>query len=256
MLKTRLFDLSEKVAIVNERNEGTGFVISRGLAAFNAKVVLNTNNQKNGKKAVEAIEKEGGYAICISADVSKKESIHNMVERTVKQFGRIDILVNNMDFIIRKPTEEISEREWDNTIEVNLKSVFFSVQEVGTQMIKQKRGKIINVSSIGADCGLDLRSSYCASKGGVSQLTKALALDWAKYNINVNAIAPGVIVTNMERACFLNDSPKYEQLIGRICLGRLGEPEDIVGMAIFLASDASDYITGQTIYVDGGYTIF
>jgi NAD(P)-dependent dehydrogenase (short-subunit alcohol dehydrogenase family) len=256
MSNAGIFDLSDRIAIVTGGSQGIGFAIASGLARFSAKVVISNRKANKGGEAAEAIRKEGGYAIHIPVDVLKKESVQEMIEKTMNRFGRIDILVNDAGVIFRKQPEEISKEDLDYIIDTNLKGVFLCAQEAGKQMIKQKRGKIINISSIGADCALELRSAYCASKGGVSQLTKALALDWAKYNINVNAIAPGGILTDMNRDYFMKETEKYDQLVRRVCLGRHGEPKDIVGMAIFLASDASDYVTGQTIYIDGGYTIF
>jgi 2-deoxy-D-gluconate 3-dehydrogenase len=175
------------------------------------------------------------------------------VDLTVKKFGKIDFLFNNAGTIRRTPSEDYTEKDWDEVIEVNLKGPFFLAQAVAKVMIAQKRkGKIINTSSLMSVQGGKRVPAYAASKGGLSQVTKTMANDWAKYNILVNAIGPGWVKTELTEA-LQQDKERYTEILGRIPLGRWAESEDVVGTAIFLASGASDYITGQTIFVDGGW---
>jgi len=249
------FDLSRQVAIVTGGSQGIGLTLAKSLASVGAQIVVVNRRAPEGEAAAQGIKQEGGSAISIPADISQKKSVEEMVGKTLKRYGRIDILVNNAGVIVRKPAEETEEKDWDLTMGINLKGLFFCCQVVGKQMIKQKKGKIINLSSVAATFGLKNRAPYNASKAGVSQLTKSLALEWAKYGINVNAIGPGIIRTALNEAYIDSDPEKKRKMIQKIPLGRFGKPEDLSGIVIFLASPASDYLTGQTIYVDGGYSI-
>jgi gluconate 5-dehydrogenase len=250
MFNNDLFSLTDKVAIITGGSQGIGFGIAKAFGELKAKVVIVNRNPDQGMKAVDDIQRSGGYAISIPTDVVDLKSVGKMVQMVIDKFNKIDILVNNAAVNIRKPAEQMDETEFNYIIGINLKGVFICTQEVGRQMIKQKRGKIINISSTGANRALENLAVYCASKGGVSQLTKVFAYEWGKYNITVNAIGPGSVPTAM------SDPERFKKFLERIPLGRLGTPQDIAGLAIVLASDASNYITGQTIYVDGGWTIF
>ena len=248
-------NLNEKVSIVTGGSRSIGLAMAKRLANAGSDIVIVNRNASEGDEAVQDIRKNGGSAISISADVSKKDSVEGMIKKTIEHYGRIDVLVNCAGVIVRKPAIETTEVDWDWTLSVNLKGLFFCCLAAGKQMIQQKKGKIINISSVAATFGLMNRAPYCASKAGVTQLTRALALEWAKYGICVNAIAPGIIRTSINEAYIKGDPERQKKMIQKIPLGRFGKPEDLEGITLFLASDASNYFTGQTLYVDGGYTI-
>ena len=205
------------------------------------------------EETAREIRQFGGPVIPVQVDVSKMRDIKGLVDRTVREFAKIDFLFNNAGTIRRNPSEDFLEEDWDEVINTNLKGPFFLAQAVARVMISQRRkGKIINTSSLIAVQGGKRVPAYAASKGGISQLTKSMANDWAKYNILVNAIGPGWVNTELTEPLRQNKE-RFAEITGRIPLGRWADPEDLAGAAVFLASDASDYITGQTIYVDGGW---
>ncbi len=251
----KMFDLSGKIAIVTGGSQGIGFAMAKGLATAGATVVITNRRAAEGEKAAESLKQEGLSAAAIPADVSDTSSVAALVSRVIKDFGKIDILVNNAGIIVRKPVEEVGEEEWDRIMSTNLKGMFFCCQLVGKEMLRRKRGKIINTSSVIATKLQPLRSVYAISKAGVSHLTRALALEWGKYNINVNAIAPGVTVTPLNERYFKEHPEELEGYARATPMGRVAYPEDYAGAAVFLASEASDYITGQTLVVDGGMSI-
>jgi len=247
-----MFNLENKIAIVTGASSGIGKSIALTLTEAKANVILVSRRLDVLNQLVEQINKRGQKAIAIKADVSKKVEVDRIVQETLKEFAKIDILVNCAGINRRAPAEIFSEEDWDNVINTNLKGVFLCSQAVGKVMIKQNKGKIINISSINSVIVGENIPAYDASKGGVKQLTKALALAWAKYNINVNAIGPGNFKTEKTRSRYENED-KSKEVISSIPLKRWGEPQkDLSGPIILLASEASDYITGQTIYVDGG----
>jgi len=250
-----IFDLSGKVAIVTGGNQGIGLALSRGLATAGATVVIANRRQAEGQAAAEALQKEGLKAVAVATDVSNESSIANLVKKVITDFGRIDILVNNAGVIVRKPAEDISWQDWDHIMDTNLKGVFFCCQQVGREMIKQGKGKIINISSDASQRATPERSVYAASKAGVSHLTRCLALEWAKYNINVNAIGPGPTITPLNRKYYGENPERVKQVIESIPKGRMGDTSDYVGAVVFLASEASDFVIGQTLLVEGGTTI-
>lgn len=254
-MKMKMFDLSGKIAIVTGGSQGIGFAMAKGLASAGATVIITNRRAAEGQNAAESLKQEGLSVVAIPADVSDMSSVAAMVSRVIKDFGRIDILVNNAGIIVRKPAEEVSEEEWDRIMNTNLKGMFFCCQLVGKEMLHGKGGKIINTSSIIATKLQPLRSVYAISKAGVSHLTRALALEWGKYNININAIAPGVTITPLNEKYFREHPQELEEFARAIPKGRVARPEDYAGAAIFLASDASDYMTGQTLIVDGGMSI-
>src|SRR4030042_4834771 len=247
-----IFDLSGKIAIVTGGNRGIGFGIAKGLASVGATVVIANRTAAEGQKAAEALKKEGLNAVAIPTDVSSKSSVGELVSNVVNDFGRIDILINDAAIQITKPAEELSEEEWDYMMNVNLKGLFLCCQLAGREMIKRKKGKIINISSIVSQIARPGRSIYATTKAGVSHLTRSLALEWAKYNINVNAIGPGLTITDINKKYFAEHHDELRKLISSIPKGREAYPSDYVGAAIFFASDASDYVTGQVLIVDGG----
>ncbi len=250
-----IFDLSGKVAIVTGGNQGIGLALSRGLATAGATVVIANRRQAEGQAAAEALQKEGLKAVAVATDVSNESSIANLVKKVITDFGKIDILVNNAGVIVRKPAEDISRQDWDHMMDTNLKGVFFCCQQVGREMIKQRKGKIINISSDASQRATPERSVYAASKAGVSHLTRCLALEWAKYNINVNAIGPGPTITPLNRKYYGENPEKVKQVIESIPKGRMGDTSDYAGAVVFLASEASDFVIGQTLLVEGGTTL-
>ncbi|MBA7484278.1 Gluconate 5-dehydrogenase [subsurface metagenome] len=251
-----IFDLSGKVAIVTGGNQGIGLAISRGLAEAGAAVIIANRRAEEGKQAAESMKKDGLKAISIPTDVSDEASIAAMVSNVVKDFGKIDILVNNAGVIIRKPAEEMSREDWDHIMNTNLRGAFFCCQLVGREMIKQKKGKIINISSDASQRAMPERSVYATSKAGVSHLTRCLAVEWAKHNINVNAIGPGPTHTPLNKKYYEENPDKLHQTVQSIPMGRMGDTSDYIGAAVFLASEASNFMTGQTLLVEGGSTIW
>ncbi|MBI1748445.1 MAG: SDR family oxidoreductase [Acidobacteria bacterium] len=201
---------------------------------------------------VAHIEGLGRKSLAVPTDVVSREQLSSLVDRVVERFGRVDILVNSAGAHIKVPTLDMKEEEWDRIMNINLKGLFFACQRFGRQMVKQKKGKIINIASIGSFVSLHEVSAYCVSKAGVAELTKCLACEWAPYNVNVNAIAPGVFRTPLN-AKVLDIPERLEKLISHTPMKRLGKLEELVGAAIFLATEASDYVTGETILVDGGF---
>jgi 2-deoxy-D-gluconate 3-dehydrogenase len=250
-----MFDLSGRIAIVTGGNQGIGLGITKGLLSAGATVVIANRRAAEGQKAAEALQKDGFNAIAIPTDVSQKASIAAMVEKVMNQFQKIDILVNNAGVMIRKPLEEFEENEWDTILNTNLRGLFLCCQIVGREMIKRKKGKIINISSILSQITQSGRGVYATAKAGVSHLTRSLAMEWSKYNINVNAIGPGLTITPINEKYFKENPADLKKILEGIPLGREAYPRDYAGAAVFLASDASDYATGQTLLVDGGQTI-
>ena len=251
-----LFSLKDKVAIVTGGNQGIGFAIAKGLAAAGAAVVIANRREAEGRKAAEKLTAEGFNAVSVPTDVGNVASIENLVSETIRKFQKIDILVNNAGVIIRKPPEEITEQDWNFIFDTNLKGMFFCCQAAGKDMIKRKKGKIINISSNVSRVAMPGRSIYSVSKGGVAQLTKVLALEWAKYGINVNALGPGPTLTDINQKYFEENPEDLQARIDSMPLARMGKPMDHVGAAIFLASEASDFVTGENLLVDGGSTIW
>lgn len=246
------FRLKDKVAIVTGASGGLGRGIALALSEAGANLILVSRRLPLLQEVAKLTSKANQQTLCFNADVSKKEQVEHTVEEVVKIFGKIDILVNTAGINRRNLVEEFSEEDWDAVIDINLKGTFLFTQAVGKVMIKQNKGKIINIASMTSVTGGENIPAYSASKGGVIQLTKAFAVAWAKYNINVNAIGPGWFKTPMTKS-LCEDKERYERTLSRIPMNRWGEPEDLAGTAVFLASEASDYITGSTIYVDGGY---
>jgi len=251
-----LFSLKEKVAIVTGGNQGIGFAIAEGLAAAGAAVVIANRREAEGRKAAEKLTADGFNAVSVPTDVSNVASIENLVSETISKFQKIDILVNNAGVIVRKSPEEITEQDWNFIFDTNLKGMFFCCQAAGKDMIKRKKGKIINISSNVSRVAMPGRSIYSVSKGGVAQLTKVLALEWAKYGINVNALGPGPTLTDINQKYFEENPEDLQARIDSMPLARMGKPMDHVGAAIFLASEASDFVTGENLLVDGGSTIW
>ena len=251
-----IFNLKGKSGIVTGGGSGIGKAIAKGLVQAGAEAVIAGRHLERLERAAKEIQSFGGPVVPVQTDISKMEDIRHLVDQAVKTFGKIDFLFNNAGAIRRGPSEDFTEKDWDEVVTANLRGPFFLAQAVARVMIAQKRkGKIVNTSSLMAVQGGKGVPAYTASKGGLAQVTKSMANDWAKYNILVNAIGPGWVKTELTEA-LQQDKERYSQILGRIPLGRWADPEDLVGAAVFLASDASDYITGQTIFVDGGWLGF
>jgi NAD(P)-dependent dehydrogenase (short-subunit alcohol dehydrogenase family) len=250
----RLFDLNGKTALVTGGGRGIGRGIALALAEAGANVAVTSRTESELKSVASEISALSRKAYYSTVDARNKEAIINFVEKVVQEEGKIDILVNGAGTNKRVPFLEVTEEDWDFVMDINLKSVLFATQAVIPYMKKQKYGKIINIASLTSEIGLNHMTIYGASKGGVSQITKALAVEFADDGILTNAIGPGYFKTEMTKVLF-EDQQKVEWMKSRIPLKRTGNVEDIQGAAVFLASDASSYITGQTIYVDGGWLI-
>jgi len=251
-----LFNLSGKVAIVTGGNGGIGLGIARGLAAAGSKIVIAARNQAKTAETKRRIEEEfGGQVMEIQVDVRQEQQIQAMVEQVVDKFRRIDILVNNAGTNIRKIPHEYSAAEWDEILEVNLRSAFLCSKAIYPAMKRAGGGKIINIGSMTSILGGAKLAPYGASKGGIVQLTRSLAVAWAPDNIQVNAILPGWINTDLTVQARKDMPGLEERVVARTPAGRWGEPDDLKGVAVFLASRASDFVTGTALPVDGGFSI-
>ena len=244
--------LKDKVAIITGGTSGIGEASVSLFAREGAKVVLVGRNSKRGQKIEETVKNEGGTALFIKTDVSNSQEVQTMVKETLNQFQTVDALINNAGIGQQTPVHLMDEKEWDNILAINLKSMFLCSKYVLPHMQKQKSGCIINMSSILGFVGFPGAGAYNATKGGSRLLTKNMALDYAQDNIRVNSICPGFIDTPMLEGA-LNPEAK-KALIARHPIGRLGRPEEVAYTALFLASDESPFITGSDILVDGGYT--
>jgi glucose 1-dehydrogenase len=248
--------LKDRVAIVTgaESSIGMGRAIALAFAKEGANVVVCDVKEEGLQERASEIEQLGRKALALKTDVSKSSEVAQLVETTVKTFGRIDILVNNAGVREEPPTpvQDITEELWDFVQSVNLKGVFLCTKYTVPHMIKQKKGKIINISSIFGQVSFPNYSAYCAAKGGVINLTRTLALELAPHKINVNAIGPGVTETELVKTT-LEDPEVMKLILPAIPYGRIGKPEDIAAVALFLASDGSDYVNGHTIFADGGW---
>jgi NAD(P)-dependent dehydrogenase (short-subunit alcohol dehydrogenase family) len=245
--------LEGKVAIVTGASRGLGRGIALGLARHGADVVVTSRKLAPNQEVAEAIKAMGRRSLAISVDLQKVEEIPGLVAKTVAEFGKIDILVNNAGTSpINKGALEVEEWAWDKIFNTNLKGLFFCSQAVARQMMPRKRGKIINIASAAGQSGSPLLAPYGASKAAVIQLTRTLALEWAAYGINVNAIGPATFEVGVSEPV-LKNKELAEAIIAKTPLGRIGKVEDLIGAVILFASEASDYITGQTLFVDGGW---
>jgi 2-deoxy-D-gluconate 3-dehydrogenase len=246
----QLFDLTGKSAIVTGASTGLGMGMTLALASAGADVLLV--DYVPSTEVAGRVQAMGRRGPTLLADLSKMESIDKVVATAIAEFGKIDILVNNAGIIRRTPAIDFSEKDWDDVMTLNAKTVFFLAQAAARDMMKRKYGKIINIASLLAFQGGVIVPSYSASKGAVAQVTKALANEWAQHGINVNAIAPGYMATNNTKQ-LREDPVRSKAILERIPAGRWGLPEDLQGAAIFLASRASDYVNGHVLVVDGGW---
>jgi NAD(P)-dependent dehydrogenase (short-subunit alcohol dehydrogenase family) len=249
--------LERKAALVTGASRGIGRAIALALAKEGADVAVNCSSSvQEAEKVVHEITKLGRYAFVVKADVAYKTAVEKMISEVVKRFGKIDILVNNAGMATVSPSEKLKEDLWRRGIDVMLNGAFFCCQTAGKEMIKQKSGKIINIASINGIVAFPERACYCSAKAGVMALTKVLAVEWAKYNINVNAVAPGYIKTELLDNLVSSGKLNVKELIERTPSGKLTSAEDVAEAVLFLASEASTNINGQTIVIDGGWTAY
>ena len=248
------FDLTGKVAVVTGGNGGIGLGIAMGLAGAGANIVVAARSVEKTAQALEDIRALGVEAYGITVDVTQEPAIQRMVTDTIDHMGRLDILVNNSGIAVRAQPQDLTAAQWDSVVDVNLRAAFLTSKEVYSHMVNAGGGKVINVGSMYSLFGSDWGAPYAASKAGLVQLTKSLAVAWAKDNIQVNAVLPGWFVTDLTRGIPEADPDRYDNINRRIPTGRWGEPSELGGAAVFLASAASDYVTGATLIVDGGYS--
>ena len=248
------FSLAGRTAIVTGGAIGLGRTMAEFLAAFGASVAIVDLDEAGAVKAAREIGSASGVrAVGLRCNVASVKEVQATVDRTVAELGTVDILLNNAGINVREPALDVSEEHWDRILDVNLKGMFFFAQAVGRVMVPRRSGKIINMSSIQGVIAHKLRSAYAASKGGVIAMTRQLAIEWAPYNVQVNSIAPSFFVTPMNKPLF--DDKEFSAFIdSHTPLGRPGQPEELGGVVVFLASAASSFVTGHTILVDGGFT--
>jgi 2-deoxy-D-gluconate 3-dehydrogenase len=250
-----LFDLSGKVAIVTGGNGGIGKGMALGLAGAGADVVITARNEEKTAQAVKEARALGVRAHGVKVDIASKASVDEMVAEAGRVMGRIDILVANAGITLRKQPQDYTFEEWQSIIETNLTGIFLCAQAVYPWMKKTGAGKLITIGSMTSFFGGGWAAPYAASKGGVVQLTKSIAMAWAKDNIQANAVLPGWVLTEMTASIPVKEPQRYAQINSRIPAGHWAQPSDLAGIAVFLASHASDYVTGAAIPVDGGYMI-
>jgi len=245
--------LEDKTAIVTGAGSGIGRAIAKRFAKEGACVVIAEIRSDTGKSAEEEIREAGHKALFVETDVSVAKDVKNMVEKTIQEFGKVDILVNNAGILVKKPILDMAEEDWDRVLDTNLKGAFLCIRHTVGHMMKQKKGKIVNIASMGAKIGLHNDCGYCASKGGIISLTTSLGIDLAPLGINVNAIGPGIIDTPMVNDVAMQGKDFIKNGIEKTPRGVIGKPEDIAAAALYLASDESDFVVGQTFFVDGGF---
>lgn len=244
--------LTGKVAIVSGARRGIGRAIALRLAKGGAKVVVTDISKEDCQKVVDEIQQLGNDGLALKLDVTDEENIKEVIRITKETFGRIDILVNNAGIFIQEELDKMETQSIERELDINLKGAILCTKNVIPEMKQQNYGKIVTIASIAGFVGFDVSSVYCATKGGLIAMTKELAMELGQYKINVNAVAPGVIATDMTKDILSNEKVK-EALLSKIPYGRVGEPNDIANAVAFLASDEAEYITGHTLVVDGGW---
>jgi NAD(P)-dependent dehydrogenase (short-subunit alcohol dehydrogenase family) len=249
-----VFKLYGRVALVTGGNRGLGFAMAKALATAGASVVITSRQEDRAlKSATTLAEMTGQRVMGLAADITNTAQIGAMIQSVVKEFGRIDILVNNAGINIRKPIEDLDEMSWNLVQDTNLKAPFLCSRAAAHYMKEQRYGRIINISSMIGMVGLPERGAYCSSKGGLIQLTRVMALEWATHNITVNALCPGPFATEINIPV-MNNPQANQYFLDHIALGRWGQPDELGGAIVFLASDASSFMTGAALVIDGGWT--
>jgi 2-deoxy-D-gluconate 3-dehydrogenase len=254
-MTTALFDISGKVAIVTGGNGGIGLGMARGLAEAGADIAIVGRDEAKSTAAAGELKRTGVRAIAVTADVTDKAAVAEMIARTVREFGRVDILVNNAGINIRKPPDALDLEEWDSVIRTNLTSAFLCSQAVYPAMKQAGGGKIINIGSMMSIFGASFAPAYAASKGGIVQFTRSCAVAWAADNIQANAVLPGWIDTDLTKRAREQIDGLHDKVLARTPSARWGAAADFAGIAVFLASHGSDFVTGTAIPVDGGFSI-
>ncbi len=250
-MKAPLFDLSGRLALVTGSSRGLGLTLARGLAEAGAAVVLNGRDAAALDRAREALAADGWRVHAVAFDVTDAAAVETAIARIEETVGPLDILVNNAGIQRRAPLETMDVAAWRAVLDANLTSAFLVGQQVGRRMIARRRGKIVNICSLMSEAGRPTVANYAAAKGGLKMLTRSMAVEWARHNVQINGIGPGYFLTDMTRA--LHDDPAFNAWVrSRTPAGRWGQPEELVGAAVFLSSTASDFVNGQILYVDGG----
>ncbi|RIN10655.1 SDR family oxidoreductase [Staphylococcus xylosus] len=252
-MKKNFDDLEGKNIIVTGGNKGIGQQISKDFSELGANVIVIGRDQSSLSETLDLLSENNGNHSIYALDITKINEVEKTIKQIIMSYGTIDVLVNNAGINITKPALEVQEEDWDKVLDINLKASFFVSQFIGKYMTKQKKGKIVNIASQVGFVGYFDRAAYSASKGGVIQLTKSLAVEWAKYNINVNAVAPTFVETSLTEKMFENQDFK-EDVLERILFHKLPTPNDISGAVLYLSSQLSNFVTGETIKVDGGWT--
>jgi len=251
-MASELLSLEGKVAVVTGGTSGIGRALSLGLAEAGADVVATSRRQEQVDATAAEIEARGRKTLRVTSDVCNRASLEALAEAMLKTFGKIDILINCAGMIRRTPTLDLPEEEWNDILNTNLTGTLRACQVFGRHMVERGYGRIINIASLNSFVALTEVAAYAASKAGVTSLTRSLAVEWSKKGVTVNAIAPGVFLTDLN-AKLLNSTSRGQELLMRTPMGRFGKTEELVGSAIFLASDGASFLTGQTIPVDGGF---
>jgi gluconate 5-dehydrogenase len=247
------FNLAGRTALVTGSSAGIGFALARGLAGAGARVILNARNEDKLQQAASRLREEGATVHASAFDATSGQAVGNAIDRIERDIGAIDILVNNAGMQRRAPLEEFPEAQWHELMRTNVDSVFLVGQAVARRMIARQRGKIINICSVQSELGRPNIAPYAASKGAVKMLTKGMAIDWGPHGIQVNGLGPGYFKTELTEA-LVNNAEFSAWLVGRTPSRRWGDVQDLIGAAVFLASDASSFVNGHILYVDGGVT--
>ena len=246
-------DLTSKTAVVIGGTSGIGLALATGLAQAGANVVPTSRRQDRVESAVQKITKAGGKSLAVASDVNDRSSLEALLNAACAEFGKVDILVNCAGTTKRTPTVDVSEDEWNHIIETNLTGTLRACQVFGRKMLERKYGRIINIASLSTFVALYEVAAYSASKAAVASLTKSLAIEWAKHGVCVNAIAPGVFLTELNQSLLTSGTPRPKEFLVRTPMGRFGQVDELVGAAVFLASDAASFVTGHVLAVDGGF---
>jgi len=251
-MTTNIFSLESKTAVVIGGTSGIGRNLSLGLADAGADVIASARRQQHVDETAAEIERRGRQTLRLCSDVCNRASLEQLLEASLRRFGKVDILINCAGKIKRMPTLTMPEEEWADIVDMNLTGTLRACQVFGRHMLKRGYGRIINIASLNSFVALNEVAAYAASKAGVVSLTRSLAVEWSKKGVTVNAIAPGVFQTALN-ADLLDNTPRGEELLARTPIGRFGRTEELVGAAVYLASDAASFVTGQTLVVDGGF---
>jgi len=249
--KNPLFDLGGRTALITGSSQGIGYALARGLAQAGCAVVLNGRDEAKLKRSAKALSDEGAKVGTAAFDVTQGEAVAGAIEKIEREFAPIDILVNNAGIHRRAPLVDTTDQQWKEVLDTNLLSPFLLARAIAPRMIARGAGKVINICSLMSEIGRTTTGSYAAAKGGLKMLTRAMAVEWAKHNIQINGIGPGYILTELTKP--LSENQEFSRwLCARTPAGRWGKPEELVGAAVFLASRASDFVNGHILYVDGG----